>query len=210
MMKPNIPSWAALGGLLLGLAGPGLAQAQAVVGQPAPAFKITDTSGKAVSLADFKGKHVVLEWVNPGCPFVQKHYDSGNMPATQKNARGKDVVWLSVSSTSRDAGDYRAPADLAGWLQKKGASPSATLMDDDGKVGRSYGARTTPHMYVIDPQGKLIYAGAIDSKPSTDIGDLKTATNYVNQALGEALAGKPVSKAQTQAYGCSIKYASGA
>ncbi|HSW08146.1 thioredoxin family protein [Aquabacterium sp.] len=209
-MKPSIHRWSFLGTLALGLAATGLAHAQAVVGQPAPAFKVTDTTGKAVSLADFKGKHVVLEWVNPGCPFVQKHYDSGNMPATQKSARAKEVVWLSVSSTSRDAGDYKAPADLAGWLQRKGAGPSATLMDDDGKLGRSYGARTTPHMYVIDPQGKLIYAGAIDSKPSSDVADIKTATNYVNQALGEALAGKPVSKATTQAYGCSIKYASGA
>jgi len=194
--------------LTLGFMAAGLAQAQAVVGQPAPAFKLTDTSGKAVSLADFKGKHVVLEWVNPGCPFVQKHYNAGNMPATQKSARAKDVVWLSVSSTAKDAGDYKAPGELAGWLQAKGASPSATLMDDDGKVGRSYGARTTPHMYVVDPAGKLIYAGAIDSKPSANPADIKTATNYINQALGEALAGKPVSQASTQPYGCSIKYAS--
>ena len=196
------------GALVLGLAAAGLAQAQAVVGQPAPAFQLADTSGKPVKLADFKGKHVVLEWVNPGCPFVQKHYDGGNMPATQKSARAKEVVWLAVSSTAKEAGDYMTPAELAAWLKGKGANPSATLMDDDGKVGRSYGARTTPHMYVIDPQGKLIYAGAIDSKPSTNPADIKTATNYVNQALGEALAGKTVSKAATQAYGCSIKYAS--
>jgi len=210
-MKPSLQTWSLFGALTLGLAGTAPAcAAGAVVGQPAPAFQLTDTGGKAVSLADFKGKHVVLEWVNPGCPFVQKHYDSGNMPATQKGARAKDVVWLSVSSTARDAGDYKAPAELAGWLQKKGATANATLMDDDGKVGRSYGARTTPHMYVIDPQGKLVYAGAIDSKPSTDVADIKTATNYVNQALGETLAGKPVSKANTQAYGCSIKYGSGA
>jgi len=180
------------------------------VGQTAPGFQLTDTAGKTVSLADFKGKHVVLEWVNPGCPYVQKHYDGGNMPATQKAARAKDVVWLTVSSTSKEAGDYKAPAELAGWLKAKGAAPTATLMDDDGKVGRSYGARTTPHMYLIDPQGKLVFAGAIDSKPTSNPADIKTATNYVNQAIGEVLAGKPVSQANTRAYGCSIKYATGA
>ncbi|MBI5259831.1 MAG: thioredoxin family protein [Burkholderiales bacterium] len=183
------------------------AQAQAVVGQSAPAFRLADTSGKPVSLADFKGRHVVLEWVNPGCPFVQKHYNSGNLPATQKAARARDVVWLAINSTAREAGDYLPPAALAGWLQGKGAATSATLMDEDGQVGRRYGARTTPHLYVIDPQGTLVYAGAIDSKPSADPADIPGATNYVNQALAETLAGKPVSRATTQAYGCSIKYA---
>lgn len=180
------------------------------VGQAAPAFSLTDTAGKAVSLADFKGKHVVLEWVNPGCPYVQKHYNGGNMPDTQKAARAKEVVWLTVSSTSKDAGDYKAPGELAAWLKGKGANPTATLMDDDGRVGRAYGARTTPHMYLIDPQGKLVYAGGIDSKATSDPADIKTATNYVNQAIGEVLAGKPVSQASTRAYGCSIKYANGA
>ncbi len=186
-----------------------LAQSQAVVGQPAPAFQLTDTSGKTVQLADFKGRHVVLEWVNPGCPYVQKHYNSGNMPTTQKGARAQQVVWLSVSSTAREAHDYKPPAELAGWLKGKGADATATLMDDDGRVGRSYGARTTPHMYLIDPQGRLVYAGAIDSKPTADPADIKSATNYVNQALAESLAGKPVSKAVTQPYGCSVKYAAG-
>jgi hypothetical protein len=148
--------------------------------------------------------------VNPGCPFVQKHYNSGNMPATQKDAMAKGVVWLSVSSTAKDAGDHLPPAELARWLQSKSGAPTATLIDEEGKLGRSYGARTTPHMYLIDPQGRLIYAGAIDSKPSANPADIKTATNYVKQAVGEAVAGKPVSQAQTQAYGCSIKYASGA
>lgn len=183
------------------------ASAQAVVGQPAPAFSMKDLQGRTVALADFKGKHVVLEWVNPGCPFVQKHYNSGNMPATQKSAIDKGVVWLSVSSTSRDAGDYQPPAELAAWLKSKNAVATATLDDAGGKLGRAYGARTTPHMYVIDPQGRLVYAGAIDSKPSASVSDIKTATNYVNQALAEALAGKAVSQPQTTAYGCSIKYA---
>lgn len=183
------------------------AGAAVAVGQAAPAFSATDTGGKTRSLADFKGKHVVLEWVNPGCPFVQKHYDSANMPATQKAATTQGVVWLAINSTHAGASDYLAPAALAGWMKDKGAAPSATLMDVDGRIGRAYGARTTPHLYVIDPQGKLVYAGAIDSKPTANPADIRTATNYVNQALGESLAGKPVSVAQTQAYGCSIKYA---
>jgi peroxiredoxin len=187
-------------------AGSGAAMAQAVVGQPAPAFTATDTSGKAVSLADYKGKYVVLEWVNPGCPFVQKHYDSGNIPATQKSALAKGAVWLAVSSTATDAKDFKQPAQLVAWQTSKQSAPTATLMDNDGKVGRSYGAKTTPHMYIVDPQGKLIYAGAIDSKPTASKDDLKDATNYVNQALAEAQAGKPVSKATTQPYGCSVKY----
>jgi hypothetical protein len=192
----------------LGLAAMGAVQANAVVGQAAPAFSITDSRGLPVSLADFKGKHVVLEWVNPGCPFVKKHYDSGNLPGTQKNATGKGVVWLAVSSTAKSASDYKAPAELEAWMKSKQAAHSATLMDDDGKLGRAYGARTTPHMYLIDPAGKLIYAGAIDSKPTANPADIKTAVNYVNQAVGEALAGKPVSQPTSTPYGCSIKYAS--
>ncbi len=183
-------------------------QANAVVGQTAPAFSVTDSRGKTVSLADFKGKHVVLEWVNPGCPFVQKHYNSGNLPGTQQRATAQGVVWLAVSSTARSASDYKPPAELEAWLKSKQAAPSATLMDDEGKLGRAYGARTTPHLYLIDPAGKLIYAGAIDSKPTANPADIATAVNYVNQALGEALAGKPVSQATTTAYGCTIKYAS--
>ena len=182
------------------------AAAAVSVGQPAPAFTVTDTSGKTVSLADYKGKHVVLEWVNPGCPYVQKHYNSANMPGTQKEATSQGVVWLAVNSTHTGASDYMPPARLAGWMKDKGGAPTATLMDPEGKVGRAYGARTTPHMYVIDPNGKLVYAGAIDSKASSNPADIKTATNYVKQAVGESLAGKPVSTAVTQAYGCSIKY----
>jgi peroxiredoxin len=190
-----------------GLATWGLvAHAAVAVGQTAPAFSATDTSGKTVSLADFRGKHVVLEWVNPGCPYVRKHYDSANMQGTQKEATAKGVVWLAVNSTHTGASDYLAPAALAGWMAQQGAAPSATLMDEHGKVGRAYGARTTPHMYVIDPQGKLVYAGAIDNKRSSNPADVKAATNYVKQALGESLAGKPVSQGTTQSYGCSVKY----
>lgn len=188
--------------------GSGAAWSAASVGQPAPAFSATDTSGKAVSLVDLKGKYVVLEWVNPGCPFVQKHYNSANMQGTQNEATAKGAVWLAVNSTAANADDYKPPAELAGWMKQQNANATTTLMDADGKIGTAYGARTTPHMYVIDPKGTLIYAGAIDSKPTTNTADVKTATNYVKQALGEALAGKPVSTANTRAYGCSVKYAS--
>jgi peroxiredoxin len=182
--------------------------ATATVGQPAPAFTAIDTSGKPVSLADFKGKHVVLEWVNPGCPFVVKHYSSANMQGTQKEATAKGVVWLAVSSTAPDASDYKKPADLAKWMQGQKAAATATLMDDDGKVGKAYGARTTPHMYIVDPAGKLVYAGGIDNKPSSNAADIPSSTNHVKAALAETLAGKPVSLASTRPYGCSVKYSS--
>jgi peroxiredoxin len=184
------------------------AQSVATVGQPAPAFTVVDTSGKTVSLADFKGKHVVLEWVNPGCPYVQKHYVSANMQGTQKEAGAKGVVWLAVNSTAADHGDYKAPAAMAKWLQGQQAAAAATLMDSEGKVGRAYGARTTPHMYIVDPKGMLVYAGAIDNKPSANAADVSTATNHVKTALAETLAGKAVSQATTRPYGCSVKYAS--
>jgi peroxiredoxin len=194
--------------LLLSLcAAAGAACAAATVGQPAPPFTATDTAGKPVSLADFKGRHVVLEWVNPGCPFVVKHYGSSNMQATQKAATAQGVVWLSINSTAPGAADYREPAAMAAWMREHQAAPTATLIDADGKVGRAYGARTTPHMYVIDPAGTLVYAGAIDDKPSANPADVKTATNHVRQALAQTLAGKPVGVAATRPYGCSIKYA---
>lgn len=201
-MKPLLSFAAAAAFTLLA----GSAAAQAVVGQPAPAFTAQDTGGKTVSLADFKGRHVVLEWLNPGCPYVQKHYDSGNMQATQKAATAKGVVWLAVNSTAQDHGDYLAPAKLAGWMQGHKAAATATLVDADGKVGKAYGARTTPHMYLIDPAGKLVYAGAIDSKPSANKADIASATNHVQAALADALAGKPVALATTRPYGCSVKY----
>ena len=182
--------------------------AVATVGQPAPAFTVQDSSGKPVSLADFKGKHVVLEWVNPGCPYVVKHYGSNNMQGTQKDAAVKGVVWLAVNSTSAEHGDYKAPAAMAQWMQQHRAAASATLMDTDGKVGRAYGARTTPHLYIVDPKGLLVYAGGIDNKPSTNPADIPGATNHVKVALGEALAGKAISQATTRPYGCSVKYSS--
>jgi len=188
----------------------GAAMAQAVVGRPAPAITAKDATGKPVALADFKGKYVVLEWTNPECPFVGKHYNSGNMPSTQKQAMAKGVQWLAITTTAEDASGDKTRAELQVWLKSKNASPTAAIVDVDGKIARAYGARTTPHMYVVDPQGTLIYAGAIDSKPTANPADIKTATNYVSQALGEAMSGKAVTRPSTQAYGCAVKYPSGA
>jgi len=178
----------------------------ATVGQPAPEFSAPDLQGKPVKLSDFKGKFVVLEWVNPECPYVRRHYDSGNMPSLQKELGSKDVVWLAINSSSPSSGEFTPPEGMAKWLAAKGAGPKATLIDKDGKVGRLYRARTTPHMYVIDPRGQLIYAGAIDDKRWASAADTKNAHNHVRAALGEAMAGKPVSVTSTSPYGCSVKY----
>ena len=179
--------------------------ATATVGQAAPDFTAIDALGKSHKLSDFKGKHVVLEWTNPGCPFVVKHY-SGNMQALQSEFVAKGVVWLSINSTATNASDYLAPARLMAWKTEKKAAPTAMLMDESGKIGQLYSAKTTPHMYIINPQGMLVYAGAIDSVPSARVDDIKTATNYIRQGLNEALGGKPISTSSTRAYGCSVKY----
>jgi peroxiredoxin len=184
------------------------AQAVPSVGQPAPDFTLKDASGKAVKLSDFRGKVVVLEWTNPGCPYVRKHYDSGNMAATQQEAAAKGAVWLSINSTGKASSDYLEPAKLVAWQKERKVQPTATLMDEEGSAGKAYGARTTPHMYIVDAQGRLAYAGGIDSIPSANPADIPKAVNYVKQAVGEAAAGKPVSQATTRPYGCSIKYKS--
>ena len=186
----------------------GYAHSTTAVGQKAPDFTLTDTGGKTVRLSDYKGKHVVLEWNNPGCPFVRKHYDSANMQALQKEAAAKGVVWLAINSTETGHPDYLAAPKLSQWMVQQKAAPTATLMDESGSVGKSYGARTTPHMYMVAPDGTLIYAGGIDSIPSARTDDIKTATNYVRLGLNEALAGKPLSQATTRPYGCSVKYKS--
>jgi peroxiredoxin len=178
----------------------------ATIGQKAPDFTLKDTNGKSVSLADFKGKTVVLEWLNPGCPYVRKHYQSGNMQSTQKDAASKGVVWLAVNSTETTHPDYLKPAALQAWMGEQKAAATHTLMDESGKTGQQYAARTTPHMYIINPQGNLVYAGGIDSIVSANPADIKAATNYVKVGLGETLAGKPITAAQTRPYGCSVKY----
>ncbi len=191
---------------MLALAAPATS---ATVGAAAPDFQLKDTTGKTVRLADFKGKHVVLEWTNPGCPFVVKHYGSQNMQALQKEATAKNVVWLSVSSTAKSHSDYLDPAALTAKYKEWGSAQTALLMDDAGTTGKAYAARTTPHMVVIAPDGKLVYAGGIDDKRSADPADVKHAKNYVRAALGESMAGKPVSTPTAAPYGCSVKYAAG-
>jgi peroxiredoxin len=181
--------------------------AQAVeTGKTAPAFKLKDIDGKERSLAEFRGSPVVLEWVNHGCPFVKKHYDAGNMQALQKEITGKGVVWLSVCSSAEGKQGNMTPVEWKGTIKERGAASTATLLDPDGAVGKMYGAKTTPHMFLIDHKGVLVYQGAIDDKPSTDPADVKGAKNYVRQAVEETLAGKPVSEKTTVPYGCSVKY----
>ena len=181
--------------------------AAAVVGEAAPAFSLTDIKGVSHNLSDFKGKTVVLEWVNPECPFVVKHYaKSNNIPTLQKAAAADGVVWLSINSAAAGKqGDYDA-AQVAAWSAKTGAAPAAYFRDSDGKIGKLYGAKTTPHIFVINPEGKLVYAGAIDSIRSADAADIAKAENYAAAALAAVKAGKPVEKANTQPYGCSVKY----
>lgn len=196
----------ALPALLLAAA----AQAVPSVGQEAPDFALRDATGKTVKLSDFRGKPVVLEWTNPGCPYVRKHYDSGNMAATQQDATSRGAVWLSINSTEKDSGDYLEPARLAAWQKERKVQPTATLMDEEGTAGRAYGARTTPHMYIVDAKGRLAYVGGIDSIPSADPADIPKATNHVKQAVADLVAGRPVATAVTRPYGCSIKYKSAA
>lgn len=184
---------------------PRTALAAVRIGQPAPAFSLVDTAGKTLTLGQFLGKPVVLEWTNPGCPFVRKHY-GGNMQSLQKDFTGQGVVWLAINSTRDDSADYLSPAQLGRWMKEQGASPSATLMDEDGQVGAAYGARVTPHMYIINAQGALVYAGGIDSIPSARAADIEKAINHVRNGLNELLAGKPISVPTSQPYGCSIKY----
>jgi len=186
--------------------GPLFAAEAPKVGAAAPGFSLTDSNGKKHSLGEFKGKYVVLEWFNPGCPFVQKHYKSENMQQLQREFTGKDVVWLTIDSSAPGKEGNLTPEEankqIADWKIKS----TALLLDADGQVGHEYGATNTPHMFVIDPDGKLIYSGAIDNKPTADPDDVKGATNYVKVALDEAMAGKPVTTPTSRAYGCSIKY----
>jgi peroxiredoxin len=186
----------------------GLSFADPEVGKPAPNFTLPDTNGKTRSLSDFKGKFVVLEWYQPDCPFVGKHYKSGNMQSLQKEYTAKGVIWLSIdSSAPGEQGNYPAQT-LNQIASKDGSARTALLLDPDGKVGRLYGAKTTPDMYIIDRNGTLVYEGAIDNKRSTDLADVKSATNYVKTALDAVMTGQPVPTTATRPYGCSVKYAS--
>ena len=179
----------------------------AKVGESAPDFTASDTNGQPHKLSDYKGKFVVLEWTNQGCPYTRKHYDSGNMQKLQKYWTQKGVVWLTVISSAPGAQGYVTASQENEYLKKVNAAPTAVLLDPKGDLGHLYAAKTTPHMFIVDPAGNLIYNGAIDDKPTTDTSDITGATNYVSQALDQAMAGKPVANAATRPYGCSVKYA---
>ena len=175
-------------------------------GSPAPDFAHADTTGKSVKLSDYKGKFVVLEWTNPECPFVQAQYSADAMQALQKEWGAKDIVWLTINSTNQNHSEYKSAGQMNAWIKDRGAAPKAVLLDGTSATGRAYSAKTTPHMFVIDPSGTIVYNGAIDDKRSARASDHKIANNYVRAALNEAVTGKPVSVASTTPYGCSIKY----
>ncbi|HEY1937563.1 MAG TPA: thioredoxin family protein [Candidatus Angelobacter sp.] len=176
------------------------------VGDPAPGFTAVDSNGKQQHLSDYKGKYVVLEWHNQGCPYTKKHYESGNMQRLQKEWTAKGVVWLTVISSAPGTQGFVTPSQENEYLQTMKAAPTAVLMDPGGSLGHLYGAKTTPHMFIIDPTGTLIYNGAIDDHPTSDQGDIANSKNYVSMALHEAMGGKPVAEAATRPYGCSVKY----
>jgi peroxiredoxin len=176
------------------------------VGTAAPDFTAIDTHGQSHKLSDFRGKYVVLEWTNNGCPYTQKHYNSGNMQALQKEWTAKGVVWLTVLSSAPGQQGYMTASAENAYMTHEHADPTAALLDSAGTIGHEYDAKTTPHMFVISPDGKLIYEGAIDDHPTPDPGDIKSSKNYVSAALTEALANQPVAVSYTQPYGCSVKY----
>ena len=205
-MKTSLPKLTATLTLILG----SLTQSPAWALKPgdlAPNFTGIDSNGKAESLVQYRGKYVVLEWANKGCPYERKHYNSGNMEKLQREWTGKGVVWLSVLSSAPGKEGYVTPTEENTYLREMHAAPTAAILDPSGQIGRLYNAKTTPHMFVIDPQGKIVYEGAIDDAPSTDPSTVNAAHNYVTQALNESMAGKPVATPVTRPYGCSVKYA---
>lgn len=183
------------------------AVAAPVIGKAAPNFKLADMNGKPVTLSDFRGKTVVLEWNNPGCPFVKKHYASGNMQKAQATAAKDGVVWLTINSGAPGKQGYMTGAETKAFLAESGAKPANYLLDPRGVVGKAYDAKTTPHMYVVNPAGTLVYAGGIDDKPTANPADIAGARNHVLAALADLKAGKPVSVASSRPYGCAVKYA---
>jgi hypothetical protein len=187
---------------------PAIVSAEPVIDKPAPAFSGKTADGKTIELASLKGKTVVLEWTNHECPFVKKHYDSGNIPQLQKEATAKGIVWLQVISSAPGKEGFVDGATAINLNKQRGAAPSNTVLDPEGSIGKLYGAKTSPHLYIIDPQGVLVYKGGIDSIPSADKADIANAENYVKTALGELSAGKKISHASTQPYGCTVKYGS--
>jgi alkyl hydroperoxide reductase subunit AhpC len=201
IMKRNL-----LSSLAVAIVLTGLCYAQKI-GDAAPDFKATDSNGQTHQLSEYRGKYVVLEWHNNGCPYTRKHYESGNMQRLQKEWTAKGVIWFTVISSAQGQQGYVTAQQENDYMKSMNAAPTAALLDPQGDVGRLYAAKTTPHMFIINPQGVLIYDGAIDSKASTDQSDIASATNYVSQALDESMAGKPVSTPTSRPYGCSVKYA---
>ena len=193
--------------LALMLAAPPLS-AEPRIGQPAPDFTGVDSTGTTRTLSELRGKTVVLEWTNHQCPFVGKHYSTGNMQKLQKEAVGSEVVWLSVISSAPGRQGHVEPKKAISLTTSRKASPTAVILDTKGEIGRAYSARTTPHMFVINAKGTLVYKGAIDDKPSANHDDVPIARNYVRDALGALALGKPIDQAATRAYGCSVKYGS--
>lgn len=181
--------------------------AAAEVGQQAVAFTGKTAEGKTIQLSDYKGKITVLEWTNPNCPFVRKYYDDQAMQNLQKDYKAKGVAWLTINSTAKGKDGFLEGDALSANLKQEKLIPANYVLDTDGKIGKSYGAKTTPHLFVIDKEGKVAYAGAIDSIASTDPADIAKAEPYVKEALDAVIAGKPVEKATTKSYGCSVKYA---
>jgi thioredoxin-related protein len=177
------------------------------VGEAAPSFTATDSYGHQHSLVQYKGKYVILEWHNQGCPYTRKHYDSGNMQKLQKLWTSKGVIWFTVISSAPGEQGYVTAAQENAYVKRMGAAPTAVLLDPNGDLGHLYSAKTTPHMFVINPQGQLIYDGAIDDTPTPEQSDIAGATNYVTAALEESMAGKPVAVTASRPYGCSVKYA---
>jgi peroxiredoxin len=188
----------------LSLAAPLLANA--TVGQPAPPFTATDSQGRTHNLSDFRGKTVVLEWTNADCPFVQKFYSGGDMQKLQAEARQQGVVWLTINSGAPGKQGHVTPAQANAMMKAQGFNSTAYLPDPDGTIGRAYGARTTPHMFVIDPRGTLVYAGGIDNVPTANPADIGKAQNYVRAALADLAAGREVATPTSRPYGCSVKY----
>jgi len=201
-------SFVALGAFALGgcKAAESAEMGDPAIGEAAPTFTATDSNGTSHDLASFKGKYVVLEWLNHGCPYVKKHYGAKNMQALQKAYTDKGVVWLSIISSTEGKQGYSTPKEANDAVAAHGASPTAVLLDPKGEIGRKYGAKTTPHMFVINPAGEVIYKGAIDSESTTDPADIAGATNYVKAALDAAMAGNAVATTQSKPYGCSVKY----
>jgi peroxiredoxin len=189
---------------------PGAAFAAPVIGEPAPAFQGMDADGHPRALSDFAGKIVVLEWTSTDCPYSHKHYDSGNMQRLQKKAMKDGVVWLTVSSAAPGRADYFTPQIARAWRAKVGSHATAILLDGEGRIGRAYNARVTPHMFIVDKAGRLVYMGGIDDRPYADPASLKGAKNYVALALADLKAGRPVAQAVSAPYGCSVRYASAA